>query len=691
MRCLLLASLLMLGLLSPLEAAGKRWVQSGAEAFSEGQLHGVSVLSTGELVLAPKVERIEGLKANYVWDIAPAGDGAAYIGTGAPASVYRLREGELKLLHTTSEQAVSSVLALPDGSVLAATLPRGIIFRIDPAGQVTVFEDLTEHYVWDMSLGPKGEIYCATGPNGRLLRLDGGEVKELFRAPQRHLLCLAVDSSSGDIYAGTEPDGLVYRIKPDGTASVLFDAEEEGVKTLTLGGGGKLYVGTAQAEFAQAPQRSQPGAEPSAPHAPPPSAESEAFPGKPSGANSLYLIRPGEGAMRLARFEGALVLSTALAHTGEVFVGTGVEGRLVGVSDRGVTRIVTDFDAQHVSAMVAQATGEVLVGTSNGGGLWRLGAGYRPKGTFTSEVFDAGYLARWGRIWWRGRLPEHTSVRLSLRTGNVHEPDATWSGWAELQEEGPEGLARVPAGRFAQLRAVLRSGESAESPALLELGASYRQANRPPRVQTLVIDDSEQAGSGARGPRPPRRAQTTEPGKRTIRWEASDPNGDPLVFDLYYRGVDELEWKALKKGIREQDEYEWDTRRVPDGQYVLRLVASDRFSRSDPLEGERLTAPFVIDNTPPHVLKLKWAMQQDGSCLITGWAMDEHSNIASLEVSRNSGDWEPVFPDDGIFDARAEPFTYRSEKLAAGEHVFVFAATDAAHNTGSAKVVVRVE
>ena len=36
---------------------------------------------------------------------------------------------------------------------------------------------------------------------------------------------------------------------------------------------------------------------------------------------------------------------------------------------------------------------------------------------------------------------------------------------------------------------------------------------------------------------------------RTIAWKASDPNGDALAFDLYYRGIAETDWKLLKDNI----------------------------------------------------------------------------------------------------------------------------------------------
>ena len=80
----------------------------------------------------------------------------------------------------------------------------------------------------------------------------------------------------------------------------------------------------------------------------------------------------------------------------------------------------------------------------------------------------------------------------------------------------------------------------------------------------------------------------------------------------------------------------------------------------------------------------------DGSYELTGVATDAAAAITAIEVSTNSGDWEPVFPTDGILDSRREDFTFRTEVLAPGEYVFVFAVTDSSGNRGSGKIVVTV-
>ena len=415
------------------------------------------------------------------------------------------------------------------------------------------------------------------------------------------------------------------------------------------------------------------------------------LPGKPAAANSIYRIVPEQGAAVLAQFPAALVLSMAYLD-GEVVAGTGVEGRLIGVKDDGTSRILTDLGSRHLSAMARDSGGGVLIGGSNAGGLWRLGQRHRDSGTFVSKPFDAGYLASWGRVWWKANQSAGTAVAVQVRTGNSRKPDATWCEWSKPTDEMAGASLAVPMGQFAQVRIELRTREAAATPQVVELAVSYLQANRRPQVQQLVIDGQAEAKKG-QGPPPPPQQQAQQTGKRNVVWQATDPNEDELTFDLHYRGVDEKEWKELETDIRAQNRYEWDTTRVPEGHYLLRLVASDRLARAegDALAAERVTPPFVIDNRRPDVLDLKAAPQQGGRYLITGTARDGYSNVREIQVSRNSKDWLPVFPDDRIFDSPTEAFSFRTEVLEAGEHVFVFAATDEAGNAGSARLIVTVK
>src|SRR5207237_9635459 len=88
----------------------------------------------------------------------------------------------------------------------------------------------------------------------------------------------------------------------------------------------------------------------------------------------------------------------------------------------------------------------------------------------------------------------------------------------------------------------------------------------------------------------------------SFQWTATDKNQDILTYDLYYRAENERTWKLLKKDL-EDNFYTINSDTLPDGTYVVRVVAND--SPSNPpeiaLRGEMESHPFIIDNTPPEV------------------------------------------------------------------------------------------
>jgi hypothetical protein len=172
------------------------------------------------------------------------------------------------------------------------------------------------------------------------------------------------------------------------------------------------------------------------------------------------------------------------------------------------------------------------------------------------------------------------------------------------------------------------------------------------------------------------------------RWLAGDPNGDSLVYTVEIRGVNETEWKPLKDKLTEKY-YSWDSTAFPDGEYRLRIAASD--SPSNP-PGEALTArlesePFLIDNTPPKITGL--AVSRTGAKLQVRWhAADALNNISKAEYSLDGGDWTVAAPVSGISDSQELDYSL-SLDAAPGEHTIAVRVEDAYDNQAADKAVVK--
>ena len=95
-------------------------------------------------------------------------------------------------------------------------------------------------------------------------------------------------------------------------------------------------------------------------------------------------------------------------------------------------------------------------------------------------------------------------------------------------------------------------------------------------------------------------------------------------------------------------------RRLPDGEYVLRVTASD--TRRTICLAEALTAsletdPFVIDNTPPEITGVS-ITQNGGKRVLNFTARDALTVIDKAEYCVNGGDWIQLRPVDFVSAAK---------------------------------------
>ncbi len=172
------------------------------------------------------------------------------------------------------------------------------------------------------------------------------------------------------------------------------------------------------------------------------------------------------------------------------------------------------------------------------------------------------------------------------------------------------------------------------------------------------------------------------------RWAASDPNSDPLVYTVEIRGVNEKEWKLLKDKV--SDRYlSWDSTTYPDGEYRLRVTASDAPGnpQAEALTSRLESSPFWIDNTPPKITALTAA--RSGAKLQVKWhAADALNNIAKAEYSLDGGEWKVAAPVTRLSDAQELDYEL-SLDAPAGEHTIAVRVEDEYGNQGVEKTVVR--
>ncbi|MBZ5586893.1 MAG: hypothetical protein LAQ30_32845, partial [Acidobacteriia bacterium] len=172
------------------------------------------------------------------------------------------------------------------------------------------------------------------------------------------------------------------------------------------------------------------------------------------------------------------------------------------------------------------------------------------------------------------------------------------------------------------------------------------------------------------------------------RWVAFDPNGDTLLYTVEIKGENETQWKMLKEKVGEKY-FSWDSTAFPDGDYRIRVTASDAPSNppSETLTAGMESDPFVIDNTPPKISGV--TATRNGGKLEARWhAADALNNISKAEYSLDGGSWTVAAPVGRLSDSRELDYVLTLD-APPGEHTLAVRAQDEYENDATEKIVIR--
>jgi sugar lactone lactonase YvrE len=714
----------------------KLWSADRYDEMEKGSTEGVAIRSDGQLEAGPASSLLYATGKSYVWSMASDAAGNVYLGLGGTSSgsavVMKVTpEGKASQIFEGKELAVQAVHVAADGSVLVATSPDGKVYRVPASGPasgtaapVVVFDPaMTEEkpkYLWDLAVGKGGEVYVAAGAPAVVYRVpaNGGKAEVLFKTADQHIRCLLM-GPDGTLWAGSDGSGVIYKFASGAAGAkpfAVYAAGRREITSLAMDAAGNVYaagVGTkGHSALPPLPVSGSVGV-------------SITFvqPGSSTAAGSNTLVPDGSEIYRIAvdgSPEKLLTLKDDVVYAlavrnGSLLAATGNRGRVYRVDTNEAGRFT---DVAHLEAAQGMAFAPVkdglLVATSNSGKVFRLGDVVSPNATYTSEVFDAQGFTQWGRAEVRPGVT--AGFDLFARSGNVESPLMGWSEWARI---GADGGFAVPAGRFVQWKAVLRAGASVDSVAL-----NYLQRNVAPVVDDVVVQPGARMAATPANPNAatvqvafppaagtppavsfspdanatPLTAQKDKTGV-TVRWMAHDDNGDDLMFAVWYRGLDETNWRLLKDKISERV-YSFDSALLPDGRYALKVVASDAPVHTDAeaLTGERVSDVFVVDTTPPvpGVLTATMVAGTPAKIHAALEARDATSPIAHAEYSIDAGPWQYLEPVGKVSDSLMERYDFTVTVPAAlvpvtdaKEHVLAVRVYDRYENVVAVKAVVR--
>ncbi len=645
------------------------WECTTRKDFSGGKLTGLILTSEGTLRIGQELREIPS-KAVSLWSSAVGPDGTVYFGSGNSGQVYRLAKGKLAKHYATGALIVTA-LAIVDKVLYAATLPGGKIFRIGPDGKGITFATLPKSHIWSMVAVGKS-LVVGTGPAGVVYKISPeGKASVLFDSQQDNILSLAA-GMRGTVFAGSDKEAVVYRIAADGSVRVLHDFPGHEVRALAHYKG-QVYVGVNEAKkfdnasfvrsLSDAIGREGDG-----------EAVDRKAVLKGLFNGTVYRVDGQRRIEKLLRIEKDFVTTLAVDRRGVAHVGVGMEGRIYRVES--VERHSTTFDVKQGQVLsLALVDGRLgYFGTGNTGSCYQVSDAVATRAHYLSPVHDARFPARWGVARWNrtGKLSIQT------RSGHSKTPDNTWSAWSRSVSPGASFKVTSPVGRYLQFR--VRWAD--QSAALHRIAFAYLAQNQRARISEFLV------GGKAGGTR--KLDQVKHKSDLEISWKAADADGDALEFILSYKRLGARSWRRIepvKPLTPKSTKAAWKTDKLPDGLYLIKLVASDRISNPEGTEQAafRISRPVLIDNTKPRVLGLVYTAGR-----LRGRGEDSHSMITRVEVAVNGGQWRLVGAEDGIFDQDKEAFSV-GLGLSRGFHSVAVRIYDAAGNAGIEQLLIDVK
>ena len=195
------------------------------------------------------------------------------------------------------------------------------------------------------------------GSDGRLLLAPS--VEAITETTEPLIWCMGADSR-GNSYVGTGNDGKLFKIDPSGKISVFFDAPELEIHSVVVDGSDNVFAATFPA--------------------------GKIYKLNPSGQATVY-FDPGQIASADSNASSPRYLwSLALDKQGNLYIGTGEQGRIYKVDRNGRTTLFAETGETHVVALTMDPAGNLIAGTDPGGRIYRI----TPSGGL-SVLFDSPY------------------------------------------------------------------------------------------------------------------------------------------------------------------------------------------------------------------------------------------------------------------------------------------------------------
>lgn len=715
--------------------AATAWTQTSQTDFERGTLKGTAVTTNGDVRMAPSLSRAYESNEQFIWSVISS-QGALYAGTGNAGLVLKVDDkNQSSVFFRTGELEVHALAKDKAGNLYAATSPNGKIFKIAPNGKGTeIFSmngkesatDAGSKFVLALAMAEDGNLYAGTGPDGKIFKISpDGKAAEFATVPKQSVTALAF-GKDGTLYAGTAEDGSVYRVRPDGHASMLYDSDQAVITGLATDPAGGVYAATAPG--GQILKIDATGA--ARVHF---SKNKSAAYGLlidnggnlyTANANAILRVEADGNATLLADKNEAQFTCLTWDEQGRIAAGSANVG---GVYRLGPTTNGEFQSAVHDAKLPARWGRIRFTGSLPENGTLKVqtrsGNSSDPDATWSewqdpvvkeTSIFVASPAARFlqyrvlfaapsGMPTLRDMtiyyLPRNQAPRLTLALpvgGEILRgtKDLKWAAvdpdkdtlTYELAVSADGGRTWKPLGQ----KAVTEKATSPVAPGVPSLEsikptrasadeALKRYRDMLDKDQTLNAQQREESFGRAKG--------------LIEKYFQENPEGAAGAASASAKPEVKKSEPTRPSGTTREASFKWDTSQVPDGVYLLRIVATDRASNpGEPLSDMRVTEPFIVANTAPQLFVFERGITVDAGAkmaTVVGFTSGRVS-LKGAQYRVGDGDWTAVEPEDGIWDSAAEHFRFTIPDLVTGDRTLEVKVVDVAGNAQLSKVKFKV-
>ena len=526
-----------------------------------------------------------------------------YLGTAEASKILKLDQNfkETEIFSSTNHSIISSIIAENDGILFAAS-PESTLYHLDKDYSIISNTSLSNSYIWDIVPNPKGGYYILTGLNAEVYEYNDFTLSEAIHIDtEEHLLQgLYINDTlwvlgEKALYK-KQYDRFIAMALLEGTASAFTYTNNTFYVVHSITQEADPTTGQAEQIISKLTAISSSGS-----------------------VETLYELT-GFYFTSISVFNNSIIIGADQFGLYAMYDLVTEKTHYSGLGEGKILELLT-------------INNSLMLLTSDSSALWTMEDSISPTGSFTSEVYDAGHIATWGKFFTKVSTPPQTSVQFFVQSGVTTNPNY----WADWKEVTSNQKITTPKARYIRYKAILTS-DGNSVPYIEEISFPYTQLNIKPSINVVTVEPNGQ--------------------NIVLNWIASDPNKDTLEYDIYL-AEDGLPKIKINRNKLSGTNFTFNKNSYPTGYKKFTIIASDRPSNSDAtaLTSDYTSIPIMFDSKVPIISELNITKSAQ-TVSIKFSVSDTHSIIKNVSYIINGTTTVKLVPIDGIFDSMKEEFSF---------------------------------